>query len=1263
MCSLPRFHGVIGGKATARDVVVLIIVSLLHTAHRMLQPVAPQVQLPSEAEASTAKTMANGQLGTASQISSMLLSTGVSCIDDPTISSHILDYSPPAPPPPQILPPLPPPPPVPPPNPPTPPPVSPSPPPPPTSPPVSPLPPPPPSSPTPPPPSVPPVPPQSPGTVVAASQEELLDSLSGLGSEISQIDVTLPPGATISVHGLSVAVPAGRNLTINGAGTTLTGGGATQLFKVGVGSKLTLNGLKLTAGSSQSTAGRRLRSASTANGGGAVAVTHGAIVELNDCTIAGCNAIGGGGALLVSGAGSILRVNNCAISGCTATQCGGGIHVTDGASLFISGGSISSCTVTGSTGTGGGIGVQRGAVATCTGVVFTGCVSRAGGGITSELEGYARITMCEFYTCSCDGMATNSVGGAVCVDIGGKASVYSCIMSKCYGGGVGGGIAAGRPSPTNPSAVAEAHIFDTVIDGCTAGFYGGAFGAFRDFATAIPGYLWFQGGQINNCSSPIGGATFSIGEGGLNGTGIFGCHAGIVGGLYLTVRSRFSLANFKISHCHATQTYAGGLYVASGSTCVAENVDVEACTAKTYGGGVGYSSPCTFTMKNMKISDCRAPNGAGIDVQGSCTSANMGECTLQVIGCTVTGCEASSNAGGIKISKGSTAMLSESTIIDCHSVGQAGGFFASGGSLQMNDSSIIGATANEASAGRIAAGGELHLIRSLVTKCTTDRASKQTAMDVLENGELCRAAGNGGTLSQSGADSKIVAVDSNITECISITDAVFYQNGGLVDFLRCTFENTVACGWGGAGRLQAGTARLRNTMVRNAVAGDLGGGGFVLLSSSSVLELIDTQMEGCKTLMPSARGAAIFVASGGVIRARNASITGGDSLADSGIYITDPSTATMDVAILTVDSCSTAKPPLTLAVAPSSGKNPFAHIRGLKALVRPGCSTPTAATTSQALMSHPVWSTCANSAEHCGVNAICSNSPVGPSFTAMTTPFCVCNTSAKEKPLPSTMFSDAIVPFLLGCSTPRQATGTGIAALAVSQVVLTLKKPLNDSRVLTLKMGGTATGAATWDITPSSVPSWLHLDALNGVYTSSNDEAEIVGLTALTSGLLEHPEDYESKLEITVTSDIVKVYQVPVLLQMYARDYANHGTWGQVKPPLIKGGARGSCTSTYPMSSTAVIGEQTRMYFTSCDADSLPVSHMLPSTEDSRTYTASVTSISDGTSFTAMVVPTTYGIYYVPFVPPHLGNFSVNVSLAGEHASRLRSEPPLSVIG
>jgi hypothetical protein len=489
------------------------------------------------------------------------------------------------------------------------------------------------------------------------------------------------------------------------------------------------------------------------------------------------------------------------------------------------------------------------------------------------------------------------------------------------------------------------------------------------------------------------------------------------------------------------------------------------------------------------------------------------------------------------------------------------------------------------------------------------------------------------------------------------------------DLIRCTLVDNVACLLGGVVTVRAGgVARFIASYLGNNMADASGGGCIAIDSPIAEVELVDTTLEGCRSSGPRSTGAAIFIqVGGGSLLARNATIRDCTAQTDSGIFVSgDPSVVTLDVTLLTfVPPCESnahvyrgvtqSWPPgplFRLAGAAATGADAiYSRIRGLHAFNPTGCPSPTL--TADLLMS-PVASlpTCTTRADHCGAEATCTADAVG-SGLALTTPTCSCE--GLRRPMPSPTYSAAVTTFVLGCSTPREGTGVGLTALRVQDVVFDLIKPANDSRTLTLRMGGTAVGDATWAIDALSLPLWLYAEALRGNYTSLSDEAPIVTLTAVTSGFAERPEGYEQKLRLTVHADTETSFDVPVQLKISVIDDAQRGVWGAVSAPAADG-IRPACATVLRPLAAAVVDSEFRIPFTSCDGEGLPVAHALPSANDLRAFSASLTAPSDSLLAHALtIISQPYGVYSIVIAPSqlsHVGTYAVTVSLAGARPCR-----------
>eukprot|EP00966_Prymnesium_polylepis_P036588 848952-Prymnesium_polylepis.1 len=185
----------------------------------------------------------------------------------------------------------------------------------------------------------------------------------------------------------------------------------------------------------------------------------------------------------------------------------------------------------------------------------------------------------------------------------------------------------------------------------------------------------------------------------------------------------------------------------------------------------------------------------------------------------------------------------------------------------------------------------------------------------------------------------------------------------------------------------------------------------------------------------------------------------------------------------------------------------------------------------------------------------------------------------------------------------------------VQEVLFDLVKPFNDSRTLTLRMDGTSRSNATWEISASSVPSWLVVERLQSAahirynFADPEGEKDIVNITAITSGLPEQIQRYEGKLRLTMFADVECVFLVDVLLKLASVDDAGHSVWGEVAAPEKEGGPQLACSKATCPSAVAEVSSEFRVPFTSCDVDGLPVAHAQPSSNDPRVFLASITRV------------------------------------------------------
>jgi hypothetical protein len=213
----------------------------------------------------------------------------------------------------------------------------------------------------------------------AGSLREAFTNASGNGTNDI---IELQAGATYSVCATLGHADAGRSLTVNGHGATITrncpsgGGGTATVRNYGAGTALTLRDLTVTMTATNTVTAGAVSSGSTATTelfldnvdlpdnrnaaqGGAVFVSGG-YLEISDSTITGNTAgVSGGGIMMQSpfpASGEALSITDSVITGNQAQITGGGIAVLGPGHTSIFGSDISDNeTVSSTQGNGGGI--------------------------------------------------------------------------------------------------------------------------------------------------------------------------------------------------------------------------------------------------------------------------------------------------------------------------------------------------------------------------------------------------------------------------------------------------------------------------------------------------------------------------------------------------------------------------------------------------------------------------------------------------------------------------------------------------------------------------------------------------------------------------------------------------------------------------------------------------------------------------------------------------------------------------------------------
>lgn len=676
-----------------------------------------------------------------------------------------------------------------------------------------------------------------------------------------------------------------------------------------------------------------------------------------------------------------------------------------------------------------------------------------------------------------------------------------------------------------------------------------------------------------------------------------------------------------LNDCHALSCSAGSSAGAYGgesdSTLVINGGTITKCRADVEGGAVAISSGVTATMQDVLVEECEA-GGPG----------------------------QSSKGGGAYLYAGSS-LIATRVVFKLSFAQRGGALFCNGGTAMLTDVLM--------SMGSAVYGGaclvldkDAHLTATRLN-CTHTAGTNEQYSDAVANtvwNNPCTAAcPGGGGVHIGSAQATSVFDDSEFSYGTALSGGALLLSGGSHKLTNCRFLHNRACRRGG-GLIMLGTA---DAVIRGSTFDDhhaIGnvasaqGGGSILTLAGTQLEIVDTTIS--RSTSELLAGAAIRAE--GDMKARNLTIRSSRSVDDSGIFISSESL--FDAAILNLEpSCDTGGHAIPSITSDGLTSSILRRVRGVNMLRPSGCSLTDSELTARVAPAgdDAAFPLCAVGGL-CGADAMCTDTPIGDSTSAEgSVRSAACSCEAPNSPMAVDTVSKLVSPYTHPCDTPRMGAGVGIASLEIDSIVLELLKPATDSRTLTLRMKGSKEANVTWAIDPNSVPSWMTLGATAGRYTSAADEANIVTLTAASDGLPESPSPYEAFLGLTVSASVDVKFAVPVILFVTSRDNVSKSVWGKVK---------GSCiTDAVAPSSAAFVDREFMVPFTSCDANALPVAHILPSDSDARIFTASYRFAQEPASAAldaevrADVMAAS--VYDVIMTPQFLGVYIVTVALDG----------------
>ena len=476
------------------------------------------------------------------------------------------------------------------------------------------------------------------------------------------------------------------------------------------------------------------------------------------------------------------------------------------------------------------------------------------------------------------GPAATDGGGGLYVDLGVNATLTNCTFSNNSATSpLGGGGAL--LSRADTLTVTGGSAADNTAANSGGGFWNGT-GLMRITGTAFTGNR--ATGDSTATGGPVGGgALFNAGgtvtAATVTATGNAASGARGSGGAIMTDGGTLTVTGGTISGNTANRAGAGVESAAATTTLVGvtvRNNDIPAATARPGNGGGVHAGGGTLVVRGGLYEDNDATEGGGIWASGALTigTQTTGTTTVGTViqNNTGRGAGARNGGGGVYVSGGGAATITDATISNNAATGAAGsggGVLVSAGttaataaSATISRSTISGNRANRAGAGIENAGGTVTL-----TSVTVSNNEIPTATANPGNGGGLHSGGgtvrvNGGTFSGNKA-TEGGALWSNKTLTIA------------VDTLRTA----------GSG---ARRARITGNEGRGAAA-DNGGGG-VYAETGAVVSITDALITGNLATGAAGSGGGLFVADSSKVTVVRGSISGNRAnRAGAGIEVAD----------------------------------------------------------------------------------------------------------------------------------------------------------------------------------------------------------------------------------------------------------------------------------------------------------------------------------------------------------------------------------------
>ena len=471
----------------------------------------------------------------------------------------------------------------------------------------------------------------------------------------------------VQLIGADLTVPAGEKVVIDLNGHTLTGTGDGSVITVEENGELTLT---------DSSFFPSIRSGIITGGTGIPAehlTLNGVGEEFN---------VGGG--IYVEGS---LIMDSGVIYNCSANA-GGGVYVRGG-SFLMTGGTIDSCSATGTVS------------------VFGGGVQISGGGIF-RMEG-GSITNCTV-THQATSDDIHSFGGGGVSNFDGEFIMSGGVISGCYSDYNGGGLYVMDSSK-------RTELSGGTIENCSAAVDGGGIFIMNDDQVTLSGSV------IRYCSATDGGAVYVHGPKAgllLKGGELIGSSSAdsptgssdAVNGGAMFINGGSVVMTGGAIHGFAVSDSGGAVYIGRIGSLSVTTVTISDCFAAKCGGGI-YSSDGNVTLGSESLINNCIAGGATVRAGGPIWDGGGGvfiasDASLTLNGGKITGCSTTAFGGGV-FCYGNFDFIS-GDITDCSAFGGGGILIADGSHTKMSGGSVTGCTATSGNGGGVSfTAGEMIL--------------------------------------------------------------------------------------------------------------------------------------------------------------------------------------------------------------------------------------------------------------------------------------------------------------------------------------------------------------------------------------------------------------------------------------------------------------------------------------------------------------------------------------------------------------------------